>query len=1104
MALTAAISVANDRRIRRAQAWLQCRPQAEEVLVTGATFDAANELSRNVVMDKGAAFGWHRLSFPQLAAAVAAPLLASRGLVPLSRIATVAIVTRVLHDLKTQDKLNSYQAVANTPGFPRAVASVITELRLAKLLPDALADVAPDLVPIIRAYEAELAEAGLTDWPGMLAVATEAINSPNRHRVIGLPTLFSDVAIANEAEFDFLRALLVAAPEILATIPSADLATIGCFRDRLGFEVEDLDRARLADGWADAAIFTGLKRLQSHLFKEETGLSASKSDGEIELFSAPGEGRECVEIARRVLRLAKDSVPFDRIAVLLRSPGEYRAHLVEAFARAAIPAHFTRSAVRPDPAGRAFYALLKCAAEGLSARRFAEYLSLGQVPDAAAGGMPPPAISRGDRWIAPDPETVPMLATKPVGESERYSENELPIASSAEAPVKDGQLRTPRRWERLLVEAAVIGGGDRWQRRIDGLTNELRRKLLEVNGEDEIQATTIAQTLDDLVAFSTYAIPLIEELASLPAVAPWGEWLDRFSALATRAIKHPERVLATLAELSPLAPVGPVDLSETLIILQGVVLEAAVPPLSQRYGRVFVGPIEAARGLTFDSVFVPGLAEKMFPRKIVEEPILSDDLRQQIHDDLTTNQKRLEQERLALALAVGAAERLICFSYPRLDLDQARPRVPSFYALEVVRSAEGQLPDFAELARRAETAATARLGWPAPLSPDHAIDDAEYDLAILNNLMDFPRESEGRASYLLNVNQYLARALRSRYQRWGRTWTSADGMLSQSELVKRIMAKHALGVRSYSPTALQNFSRCPYRFFLQAIHGFAPREVPHMIDELDPLQRGSLIHAVQLEILAHLRKENLLPVRSDNLDRVLNKLDLVITDVANRYKDELAPVIGRVWENGIAAIRLDLREWVRRESNNDTGFVPLHFELSFGLDRRYERPEADPRSVPSSIDLECGIQLRGSIDLVEGHPSGWLCVTDHKTGKTDFKPGQLVAGGTSLQPLLYALAAEKIFAGEAEITAGRFYFCTSAGGFVEHVVALDEEARRAAVQIAETIDDAIAGPFLPAAPNKGQCNRCEYNSICGPYEERRAARKPRENLEALLRLRALP
>ena len=139
----------------------------------------------------------------------------------------------------------------------------------------------------------------------------------------------------------------------------------------------------------------------------------------VEVFSAPGESRECVEIARRLLALARNGIPLDRIAVLLRSPEEYRAHLEEAFARAGIPAHFARGALRPDPAGRAFYSLLKCAAEGLSARRFAEYLSLGQVPDATPDGVPPETMAREDRWVVPDPELVPQFTTDAANEPER-------------------------------------------------------------------------------------------------------------------------------------------------------------------------------------------------------------------------------------------------------------------------------------------------------------------------------------------------------------------------------------------------------------------------------------------------------------------------------------------------------------------------------------------------------------------------------------------------------------------------------------------------------------------------------------------------------------
>ena len=70
-------------------------------------------------------------------------------------------------------------------------------------------------------------------------------------------------------------------------------------------------------------------------------------DDQVLVFSAPSESRECVEIVRRVLDLAKKGLAFHRIAVLLRSPEEYRAPLQEAFARAGVPAHFARDAIRP-------------------------------------------------------------------------------------------------------------------------------------------------------------------------------------------------------------------------------------------------------------------------------------------------------------------------------------------------------------------------------------------------------------------------------------------------------------------------------------------------------------------------------------------------------------------------------------------------------------------------------------------------------------------------------------------------------------------------------------------------------------------------------------
>jgi hypothetical protein len=88
----------------------------------------------------------------------------------------------------------------------------------------------------------------------------------------------------------------------------------------------------------------------------------------------------------------------------------------DALRRAAIPAWFTRGVIRPDSAGRSFLALLYCADEGLSASRFGEYLS--------------------------------------------HEQKEQPYG-----------------WERLLVDAAVIGGKDRWERRLSGLAVDAENRV---------------------------------------------------------------------------------------------------------------------------------------------------------------------------------------------------------------------------------------------------------------------------------------------------------------------------------------------------------------------------------------------------------------------------------------------------------------------------------------------------------------------------------------------------------------------------------------------------------------------------------------------------
>ncbi|MFN2549918.1 MAG: PD-(D/E)XK nuclease family protein [Myxococcales bacterium] len=1052
-------SAGADARLVRALDWLAPRSRA---LIVGATQEAAADLAREAAQRVKASFGWHRFTLGRLAAVVAADALAARGLSPLSPLGIEAVCARVVHQLGHAGELGKFQAVAQQPGLGRALAQTLQEVRLAGARP------AGDLGRLLVAYEAELSRAQLADRAEVFRLALEA----PEHPLLSLPAVLVDLPVQAAVEARFLSRLR---GDVLATAPAGDARAVDRLSRALGVAPVPVEEPRE----------TSLSRVQQRLFVE--GAEALPPLGEdVEILSAPGESRECVEIARRVLAEAARGTPFDRMAVLLRAPGQYRALLEEAFARAGIPAYFASGTLRPDPAGRAFLALLACAAEGLSARSFAEYLSLGEVPDAVEGG-PPPAPASGDRWVPPDSELIPARA-----ETEPEQEPQSP--ADPDAPVAAGALRAPWRWEGLIVDAAVIGGRDRWVKRLSGLENSLRREL-EGHAEEEALSARLRRELDDLAALRAFALPLLDALAALPREASWGAWLEPLTALATRALREPNRVLSVLHELHPMDPVGPISLSEVRLVLGRRLTERPESPSGQRHGKVYVARIAAARGLSFDVAFVPGLAEKVFPQKVIEDPLLRDSERAGL-SGLDSSEDRVAQERLALRLAAGAARRKLVLSWPRIDLSQGRARVPSFYGLEVLRAAEGVLPAFADLARRAEEATGARSDWPAPADPAQAIDDAEHDLSLLKHAFGLSAaEARGIGAYLLTANAHLARALRVGARRWIRRWTGADGLVGPSAEALAALQKHQLTARSYSPTALQNYAACPYKFVLQALHRLSPREVPEAIDEIDPLQRGGLIHKIQFTFL---RAE---PLPVADLPAAQQRLEAVIDRLAAEAKEDLAPAIERVWDDCITGIRIDLRRWLELLAE-ERAWTPWRFELAFGLTDLVE--ERDPHSRREPVVLDDGITLRGSIDLVEQAADGSLRATDYKTGKVWADPGVVIGGGDTLQPALYALALEKRFP-EHRVVGGRLYYCTYVGEFTERDVPLETAARGSVAVLARTISDAVAQGFLPAAPRDDrECTRCDYQPVCGPNEWQRVKRKPADGLVPLRKLREMP
>ena len=1148
-AVTLLQSASAPARLAAAHRFLESLPPASEALIVGAARDAVDDFAREGAARRGATFGLHRFSLRRLATRIAAPRLAGRRLAPATRLGAEAVAARAAFEEARRGALGYLAPIAELRSFGRTLASTLEDLRLGGVAAGDLSArgaVGADLDALSRQYARQLDQARLVDIPDLFRLATAAVTARDPVDVpLGVPVVLLDVPVHDRAACGFVAAIAERSPRLLATVPQGD--------DRTWAALCRLPHSAVSRPDDPADPDTPLARVRTRLFEpiaQPDPETIEPEGDDVSLFSAPGEARECVEIARLVQREAAAGVPLDRMAVLLRAPQVYSALLETALRRAGVEAWFVRGTRAPDPAGRAFLALLACAAEHLSARRFSEYLSLGQVPPPDAEGAPPAGRAR---WVPPaEADQVLPAPALPVQGSlfdvvdldPDHDDADLGgLPDADDRPVVEGALRAPWHWDRLLVESAVIGGHDRWVRRLTGLERELRLRLDECAGDDprSPQVRRFERDLVNLRHLRRFALPVIERLGAFPPEAHWGDWLDRLETLAPMVLRRPDRVLATLGELRPMADVGPVPLTEVQDVLAERLTELQAEPPARRYGRVFVGGPEHVRGRVFDVVFVPGLAERMFPQKPRQDPILLDEVRRRLNAPdaapaapgnrrlaaplsaqptlpasapssgadadplgLPVLDDRAAGERLLLRLAVGAAARRLHLSYSRLELGESRPRVPSFYALDLERARTGRVPDFAITEREAFERVQSRLAWPAPSDADLAIDDTEHDLAVLGPLLRQQAAPTGRGRYLLALEPALRRSLLARWARWRPAWSRYDGIHRPEDAGARAaLDAQRLTARPYSVTALQRFAACPYQFLLSAVYRLQPREDIASLERLDPLTRGRMFHEVQAELVRLLEARKRLPVTRDRLDEAWALLDETLDGLAARYYEDLAPAIDRVWTDEIEKLRLDLKGWLQQVADEDGEWVPIRAELGFGFP---PGPGRDPRSAAEPVQLDGAWKLHGVVDLVEARArptaAGELRVTDHKTGRNRTAERMVVGHGEVLQPVLYGMAVEQVLG--RPVNESRLFYSTLAGGYDIRSVPLDETARRYGIEVLSIVDRAIETGVILPAPRRDACKWCDYRVVCGPWEETRVRRKDDTKLVDLQALRRLP
>jgi CRISPR/Cas system-associated exonuclease Cas4 (RecB family) len=268
---------------------------------------------------------------------------------------------------------------------------------------------------------------------------------------------------------------------------------------------------------------------------------------------------------------------------------------------------------------------------------------------------------------------------------------------------------------------------------------------------------------------------------------------------------------------------------------------------------------------------------------------------------------------------------------------------------------------------------------------------------------------------------------------------------------------------------------------------------------MDPLTRGQIFHAAQARLHRMLHGQRKLPVTKPNLSPVLDELDRILASMKAEFADRLAPAIRQIWDAEWDAIRADLRGWLLYKAEYETDWTPESFEWSFGLK---PSPDRDPHSVAEPVQVAGEYSVTGAIDMIERGPEGVLRVVDHKTGKPPKDPVVSIGGGEKLQPALYAMALQQQC--NQRVQGGRLFYSTLRGNYKIFDVPLSDSTRNAVEEFYGTLDHFVKKGFLPAAPREGACNTCDYQPVCGPWEEERTKKKPQTDLRKLSEIRELP
>ncbi len=544
--------------------------------------------------------------------------------------------------------------------------------------------------------------------------------------------------------------------------------------------------------------------------------------------------------------------------------------------------------------------------------------------------------------------------------------------------------------------------------------------------------------------------------------------------LNERAVKRATKILTTFGELDwrGVAFPGPRSAIE---LLETIFSEERMPhhgPGSSRAGAAVVaGDVMSLRGVTFDSIYLLGANEGVWPRAKKDVSLLKDEEREVFLSELSEPdlppalsrmRENVPEEKLLFCLPFIMGKGIGGVSFLRSDMSGAK-RAPSPFLMDLAFRFRG--PDIFFGGLSAETAGSAFHEFPRQLKVRlSAPGDPSPREALIASLMS------GGASDSLPVLSGPAKRILLRTAETLSRWQRGEDLAPDPGSIAGMRIPEG----RLNHTFLESFIQCPYKTFLRYGLKLEPLPEPEEVFSLGRLEMGIIAHRALYILHREVPEDSRPAAVEDAVKRALSQ-----------YGRDNPLGLRGLAAIAVKSLSKTISAYLAWEKEHLGDLAPELFEVTFGFQ--------EGRHVSIDVSGE-QVHISGKIDRID-RSGETIRVLDYKlsAGNRYTPLEEKISLALLNQIPLYATAARKILADRGTevrtVTGG--YIALKRDGKKGYLIAtlLDREGEmvsrweRSLSLLFKGLKSRMFPPmadhlFKMARWRDRYCEHCDYADIC--------------------------